>query len=301
MTLQLQTPEVAALYWAVFAPPLVDRIDGIAANLHLDLTPERHRWLLALDRRPLPLLDFLAQRCRSPRIGLVFESLWHFFLENDDATELLAHNLPIRNNERTLGELDIVYRCLRTGRIFHLELAVKFYLYRATPGDATIPASFWYGPELRDRFDLKLAHMRERQLTIAQEPAAEPVIATTTEEHGIDGVQFRFQGVLFSPPSLTIVPTAAGLNPCYSHGTQLTATQFESLAPTLDSFGILPKPSWLTLFGPKPAPTVAETVLQRCTKQPQLLIAQRGTARELLMVTAENWGKGQTHVTDRSG
>jgi hypothetical protein len=74
---------------------------------------------------------------------------------------LIAQNIQIQSAKRTLGELDYL---IRDGdEVVHLEVAVKFYL-SVTAGDH----EYWVGPALRDRLDLKVRKLRERQLPIVE-------------------------------------------------------------------------------------------------------------------------------------
>ena len=85
----LKNQAVRDLAWACFGPNLVDDFSpwpGFSAigNGHFKLTVERRQWLLQLDRQPSVLLQHLTHR-RSPRLGIYFESLWQFFIEQDPA------------------------------------------------------------------------------------------------------------------------------------------------------------------------------------------------------------------------
>ena len=175
---QLCRPEVRDLAWACFSPPLLhSQLLGSSApadNCQFPLTPERRLWLKRLDENPAPLLQALAA-CNSSRLGIYFESLWQFFLASDPHVELLAHNLPVREGGKTLGEFDIIYFCHRRQRHVHLELALKFYL--CGPGLDGSEWHHWLGPNSKDRLDLKLAHMLEHQIQLSQLPAATPVLA----------------------------------------------------------------------------------------------------------------------------
>ena len=127
-----RTREVRDLAWACFSPPLMLTaqlgIDSAGlVNCHLGMTTERAAWLAELDRDPSALLGFLADNT-SGRLGIYFERLWQFFLQQDPQVELLAHNLPIHDSGRTLGEFDCLYHCHQRQCDVHLELAVKYYL-----------------------------------------------------------------------------------------------------------------------------------------------------------------------------
>ena len=126
------TREVRDLAWACFSPPLLlspglAQPEEAVSNCGLGLTDARRSWLERLDRDARPLLEHLARR-RGSRLGIYFEQLWHFFLTEDPAVDLVAHNLPVRADGRTIGEFDCLYYCRERRRHVHLELAVKYYL-----------------------------------------------------------------------------------------------------------------------------------------------------------------------------
>jgi hypothetical protein len=146
---------VRDLAWSCFGPNLIDTFfPHDIQSLELELTDERKQQLLEMDQTPKPLIAHLSD-LKSRRLGLYFEALWTFFLLHDAQLELIGHNIPIRSDERTLGELDVVYRDTDSGTYTHLELAVKFYLNTQTSVCTTEPSDF-LGPNCRDRLDKKL-------------------------------------------------------------------------------------------------------------------------------------------------
>ncbi len=176
---QLQQDAVRELAWTLLATPL---LDAPAASVRHPLTasdwaarPERLAdWLLQLDRQPQPLLDWLA---RQPihRLGHHYERLWQFAALAAPGVELLGHNLAVREGNRTLGELDLLLRDAEG--IQPIELAVKFYL--GLPSAAHAPR--WYGPDPRDRLDLKLGHLYRQQLPLAGLAAARALLPGTPQ------------------------------------------------------------------------------------------------------------------------
>ena len=198
-----QTREVRDLAWACFAPPLlVTRELGVhaagAGNCAFPLSGGRQLWLEKLDRDATPLLEHLSS-IRSQRLGLYFESLWHFFLAQDEEVDLVARNLPVNRDGRTIGEFDCLYFCRRRNCHVHLELAVKFYLGWPTqtePGDTSL-ASEWLGPNARDRLDIK-------DIVIASEGLVRVVGDMSVNKGELDG---RFKvGVV--PGTLSHIPGA---------------------------------------------------------------------------------------------
>ncbi len=178
-----QTQEVRDLAWACFSPSLLltrelhtnelaDRMPNIT-QCGLALTPARLAWLEGLDRDSSELLGHLSQQ-RSHRLGVYFEHLWHFFLQQDPATDLVAHNLPVHHRGKTLGEFDCIYFCHERQRHFHLELAVKYFLShrRATTDESTSHWNEWLGPNTNDRLDRKVEHLMQRQIKLGDNPVA---------------------------------------------------------------------------------------------------------------------------------
>ena len=178
-TMAYRTPAVRDLAWACFSQPMLrsDRLHSGGeplGNCTLQLTAQRRTWLDALDECPEDLLQHLGQPAPA-RLGLYFERLWHFFLEADEDTELVAHNLPVRAEGHTVGEFDCIYYCRKRKRHVHLELAVKFYLQR--PGSDGHDWAHWLGPNREDRLDRKLTRLLQHQLQLGVMPAARPVLA----------------------------------------------------------------------------------------------------------------------------
>src|SRR5690606_17677529 len=77
--------------------------------------------------------------------------------------EVLAANLPIREQGHTVGELDMLLR--DDEGVHHLELAIKLYL--GQPQCSGTDPAHWLGPGSHDRLDLKLAHLGQHQLPLS--------------------------------------------------------------------------------------------------------------------------------------
>ncbi|WP_289083476.1 DUF1853 family protein [uncultured Spongiibacter sp.] len=270
------SPYTRALAWACFSAPLVNIGDHPA----LALTPERMAWLQSLDNDDQPLRKHLHERCKSPRLGLVFESLWHFFLEQDRSTELIAHNLPVRNARgRTLGEFDILYHDHTLQQRFHLELAVKFFL-ATRPGD--IPLSAWLGPNSADRLDRKLERLQTHQLPLANSPEGALAMSNVGIEHC--KAQLRVAGVLFYPQGKRA--TSACLNNDHPKGTWFSVQQFTTQKTEKEqaTWRLLEKPHWLSADYQQTQGI--EKALALATKRPQMLINQK---LERCFVVPEHW------------
>jgi uncharacterized protein len=238
---------VRALAWSCFSEPLINEIsgpNGVVSHPNLPLTPERQNWLYELDQDDQPLRDYLHKYCHSTRLGLVFESLWHFFLQQDKQTELIAHNIPVRRDKITLGEFDLIYYCRNREKHIHLELAVKFFL--GIPNALTAPnLDQWFGPNRADRLDRKLARLTQHQLPLIHTDAGRAVVA----ELGIGDIEQELlvNGILFHPlTNETDYPT---LNRSHQRGDWCSISHFqeeqEASREQYTSWRYIEKPCWL--------------------------------------------------------
>ena len=167
---------VRDLAWAILSPTLMQTPDA-----GQNLSPlwyeqafnaiEPH--LAQLDIDDSPLLQHL-QAPHNHRLGLYFERLWSYWLQHNDRYRLLASNLQVMRDGQTYGEFDFIVHDTAADQIEHWELAVKFYL-----GIAPLQAmQHWFGPNTKDRLDLKFRHLVDKQLPLSQ---TQPGLATCAQ------------------------------------------------------------------------------------------------------------------------
>ncbi|WP_221799610.1 DUF1853 family protein [Oceanobacter mangrovi] len=167
------------LWWAIKSPSLLD----------CDWSPAAPAWLInQLARMPHAGQWPLPPGCNHSRLGLVFESLWHHWLEQTGWR--WQANLHISAAGKTLGELDVLFDDGQQQR--HLELALKFYLGYGNGAD-----SEWIGPNRRDRLRRKLDHSRDHQLPLAATAAARPQLQS--HNWAINESSALMRGCLFWP------------------------------------------------------------------------------------------------------
>ncbi|MXS21701.1 DUF1853 family protein [Pseudomonas oryzihabitans] len=169
---RLSQPQVRDLAWTLVAPPLLTAADTrhpLAASDWASHPARLADWLRQQDAAPAELAAWLAQGS-DRRLGRQYERLWQFALARAPGVRLRAANLPLREGERTLGELDLLVEDAEG--VHHLELAVKFYL-----GEGPAQAPRWLGPGGEDQLARKLAHLRQRQLPLSATPLARANLA----------------------------------------------------------------------------------------------------------------------------
>lgn len=278
----LKHPRVRELAWICFSEPIIHDPGALACKVtaaDFELHEARREALLALDMSPQPLLNHLEENCRSRRLGLVFESYWHFFLQQDEETELIAHNLPVRDGGRTLGEFDVLYFCHRRQQAIHLELALKYFMATPQPLQAGSPMSQWLGPNSRDRLDIKWQRMRDHQLALPATPAGRAAL----NELGISEIaqEVAVKGWLFYHPERPV--EAAPINPAHCRGLWQTLGDFSEREQASD-WRYLAKPDWLADFSSATALEAKHWALAE--QRPIMLINQ---AQERRMVAPDTW------------
>lgn len=216
-----------------------DAEDVSACNIVL--TEERWHWLRQLDRDPAPLLSHL-EGLKSRRLGLYFEALWQFFIRCDSQLELIAHNLPVFDGSRTLGEFDILYLDTDRDEYVHLELAVKFFLNN---DKQSLPAAFehWLGPNATDRLDRKLNHLLGHQIQLSEHAAAQSLLAS----HGINKLrkEIALKGILFYPANIQPKQSLI-LSPEHNWSHWFFLNNTHHLSDENAYWVILPKLHWLS-------------------------------------------------------
>ena len=159
--MQLTSPHVRHLFWCIQSPSLA-RLNNIP-SWEIDLNEQLKTWFTQLDQNPDQLQNYLNHH-EHKLLGTYFECLFQFFFKHAPNWQLVAHNIQIIEDKQTLGELDIIAHHQANNRAkeeYHLELAVKFYLQH--PDHTGLEANHWLGPQSRDRLDLKLNKLSQKQ------------------------------------------------------------------------------------------------------------------------------------------
>lgn len=244
--------------------------------------------LLALDRNPAPLEHWL-QQSPSKRLGHYVEQLWLFYLSYHKDITLLAHNKVIQGPKRTLGEFDLILKDKRDHQVWHIELAIKFYLGSQQAWGEDNRWSHWLGPNCKDTMDHKWHKLIQQQLTLGQRP---DVIAQLEAEHLRPQQSASLtRGILFYPgeaPYKLISP--AHINPEHTQGHWYYYSDWLNQTDESSRWFILKKPHWLALpIQPEwqiKEDIMAEMASQIARKQPIYLAEENGRR---VFVVPEQW------------
>ncbi|MFJ1520865.1 DUF1853 family protein [Acinetobacter sp. ABJ_C1_1] len=172
--LQFNHPIVRQLAFTIASPNLLRHLPQslfIQHNfqLHPDQMWEQHFQsylprLKQLDETPEPLLQFMS-RLKSTRLGLRFENLLWFWLQEDQyhSYQLLGHSIQKIEGAKTLGELDFLVLNKETQQVEHWEVALKYYL-----GEGQLNLEQWIGLNREDTLSKKLYHFTDKQFQFSE-------------------------------------------------------------------------------------------------------------------------------------
>ncbi|WP_282123157.1 DUF1853 family protein [Algibacter mikhailovii] len=106
------------------------------------------------------------------RLGKYVERLVSFELKQQDNISVLAENIQVQQEKRTMGELDCIL--MLNNQPIHLEIIYKFYLYDATVGETEI--DHFIGPNRKDSLTEKLVKLKHKQLPLLYSDSCKPYL-----------------------------------------------------------------------------------------------------------------------------
>lgn len=99
------------------------------------------------------------------RLGFWYQHLCLEHFQSHPNYQLIAEEVQLNHDGRTLGAIDFIVELFHQHTLKntfeHWEVAIKFYL---------LFDGLWFGPNSKDRLDLKLSHMLQHQLPMSQHP-----------------------------------------------------------------------------------------------------------------------------------
>ena len=239
----LHDPTVRDLAWVIGSPGLLDAshpayhgrvVDDAWCGAQLQASAA---WLAALDLAPLPLHSYIAAR-PTRRLGHYFEALIKFWLTHMPDTQLIATNLQVHDELRTLGEYDFLFRD-NSAAVCHWEAAVKFYLQQEPLAEQRA----FIGPGTRDRLDLKLARVFQHQLVLGHTHAGQQALPGGIR---LDRTQAFIKGYLFYHASTFSKLATAGVSAAHLSGWWVRHSLEKLPQASADSrWIILPRLRWL--------------------------------------------------------
>ncbi|MGY5453277.1 DUF1853 family protein [Agarivorans sp. MS3-6] len=145
------------LEWCLHAPTLLSHSLPFAVDQHW-----KKQWQTALTQH----LNTATSAEPNSRLGLYFEQLWRSLIALHPDWHMLADNVAIQQNGKTLGAIDFLVINHRLQQIEHWELAVKFYLAK----NDCPQASDYVGPNQHDQLSNKLSKLILKQIPLGRHP-----------------------------------------------------------------------------------------------------------------------------------
>ncbi|MDN6319819.1 MAG: DUF1853 family protein [Marinobacter sp.] len=263
-----QTPAIRHLAWLCQAPQLLRSPITLEPTQYLP--PNYPDILKAWDQNAKTAPALLSEPPQR-RLGFYFERLYQIMLEDLLGWPILLKNQQIQSNGRTIGELDFVVHNRAEDCIEHHEIAIKFYLGVPEQAGPTL----WYGPNARDRLDLKTSRLLEKQSRRTHLPETLALL----DEFNITG---PLAPRIFMPGYLFYPDARYAATPGYVPAEHLRGRwMYIHNAKVLDTshWAVLSKPHWIGNWFQAEQPDAAHTLeaLERVESKstPQLFAIMR--------------------------
>lgn len=120
------------------------------------------------------------------RLGHQMEEVFRQLMDASAEYDLILHNIPVKNGNRTIGEIDFILREIRTSKLLHVELTYKFYIIDPSISE---PIHQLMGPNRRDMFFTKMEKVKHRQFPLLHDPNGVKVL----NKNGVDSGQIEHQ------------------------------------------------------------------------------------------------------------
>lgn len=149
-----------------------------------------------------PEIDILTFRPKAIppkiRLGHQMEYVFKQFIEHSPTYEILVHNLPIRRDKQTLGEIDFILREKQSDALVHIELTYKFYIIDP---EITEPIHRLMGPNKKDMFFTKMEKIKNEQFQLLHSDEGIKTLLEKDIDHGSITHQTCYKAQLFTPYS----------------------------------------------------------------------------------------------------
>lgn len=192
-----------------------------------------------------PDIDFSSLNIKSIpphlRLGHKIEHIFLQLIQHSEQFKLIGHNIAIRRNKISLGEIDFIIQNTDSPIYTHIELTYKFYLLRKEKSAVEYNL---IGPNKKDSFYLKKEKIKNRQIPLLKTPEAIKAL----KAHGIalNDISHRvcFKSQIFIPFSDHSVALAPFNTQCIA-GKYLTYREFDSMPFASSHYYIPSKQEWL--------------------------------------------------------
>jgi len=130
------------------------------------------------------------------RLGHQMEYVFKQLVAYSEIYEVVLHNLPIRQDKITLGEIDFILRDKTNDQLIHVELTYKFYIINP---EISKPIQQLVGPNRRDMFVAKVEKIKNNQFPLLHSKEGVKSLVSNNINHSSIKHQCCFKAQLFLP------------------------------------------------------------------------------------------------------
>jgi len=95
-------------------------------------------------------------------LGKRVEHFFEFYIDQHPSYKMLKKNIQVNHNKTTIGEFDFFLEELEAGKIIHVELVYKFYIYLENEEEI----KRYHGPNRHDNLEDKLNKLKNKQFPL---------------------------------------------------------------------------------------------------------------------------------------
>lgn len=130
------------------------------------------------------------------RLGHQMEHVFKQLITQNQTYKVLLFNLAIKNQTRTIGEIDFILENCITKEIIHVELTYKFYLIDTSISE---PMHQIIGPNRKDSFIAKMRKIKNKQFKLVHSVEGVKALQENQIDHKRIIHQACYKAQLFAP------------------------------------------------------------------------------------------------------
>lgn len=130
------------------------------------------------------------------RLGHQMEYVFKQLVAHSNTYKVVLHNLPIKQDKRTIGEIDFILEDAQNQQLIHVELTYKFYIINP---EISEPIHRLMGPNRRDMFFTKMEKIKNEQFSLLHGEEGSKALAKLDIEASKIIHQACFKAQLFQP------------------------------------------------------------------------------------------------------
>ena len=183
------------------------------------------------------------------RLGHQMEHVFTQLIPQNETYEIVVHNLPVKKEGRTLGEIDFILRDTRSQKLVHVELTYKFYIIEP---EISEPIHRLMGPNKRDMFFTKMEKIKNRQFALLHSPEGIKALGDVGLDHATIEHEACFKAQLFLPYEISEIDISPLNKACIS-GRWIRFDDFNTKAFAKNTYYVPRKSQWVIPPCPKMA------------------------------------------------